>query len=346
MKHKTKHSTRPPTGKRPISPRASFVSRQAQGLGIGAAGLLTSALVNQVNRRRAETKTPPAGAFIEVDGIRLHYVDLGEGPSVVLLHGNGVTLQDFEASGVLGLAAAKHRVIAFDRPGFGYSNRPRSTVWTPAAQADLIARALAQLGVQQAVVLGHSWGAMVALAMALNDPALVSGLVLLSGYYYPTARPDTLLASLSALPVVGDLIAMTVSPLLGLATGPAALKFSFAPAPVSEKMADFPMGLALRPSQMRAAAAEGAMMVPAAIALARRFGELTLPVIVMAGEGDLVAHAAKHAERLAGELSGAELRIVPHQGHFLHYAVPEEVVASISALTTGPAENANKGKGS
>jgi pimeloyl-ACP methyl ester carboxylesterase len=333
MKHVAKHSAPAPAGKRAISPRNSFVARHARGLGIGAAGLLTSALVNQVNRRRAEAKTPPAGAFIEVDGTRLHYVDRGAGPAVVLLHGNGVMLQDFEASGVLGLAAAKNRVIAFDRPGFGYSSRPRSTAWTPAAQADLIARALAQLSVEQAVVLGHSWGAMVALAMALDHPALVSGLVLLSGYYYPTARPDILLASLSALPVAGDLIAMTVSPLLGLATGPAALKFSFAPAPVSNNMADFPMGLALRPSQMRAAAAEGAMMVPAAIGLARRYGELTLPVIIMAGEGDLITHAAKHAERLAGELSRAELRMVPDQGHFLHYDVPEQVVASVSALT-------------
>jgi pimeloyl-ACP methyl ester carboxylesterase len=68
-------------------------------------------------------------------------------PVVVLLHGNAVTLQDFEASGVLGLAAEHHRVLAFDRPGFGYSSRPRSTIWTPAAQAKVIASALIQLGI-------------------------------------------------------------------------------------------------------------------------------------------------------------------------------------------------------
>lgn len=75
-------------------------------------------MVNQVNARRAEAATPPAGEFVEVNGVRLHYVEQGTGSPVVLLHSNGVTLQDFKASGVLGLAAGNHQVIAFDRPGF------------------------------------------------------------------------------------------------------------------------------------------------------------------------------------------------------------------------------------
>ena len=132
------------------------------------AALAGSALFNRANSRRAEAETPPSGKFVEVDGARLHYSDQGEGPAVVLLHGNGVMLQDFEVSGVLGLAARHHRVIAFDRPGFGYSDRPRTTVWTPRAQAELIGKALKEIGVERAVVVGHSWGTLVALALALN----------------------------------------------------------------------------------------------------------------------------------------------------------------------------------
>jgi len=106
--------------------------------GEATAGLLGSALFNRAAAGRTEAATPAAGTFVEVDGVRLHYVDRGAGPAVVLLHRNGVMLQDFEASGVLGLAAEHHRVIAFDRPGFGYSDRPRTTVWTSTAQAELI----------------------------------------------------------------------------------------------------------------------------------------------------------------------------------------------------------------
>jgi pimeloyl-ACP methyl ester carboxylesterase len=295
-----------------------------------------------VSARRAEAKNPPAGKFVEVDGVRLHYVDRGAGSAVVLLHGNGVMLQDYEVSGVLDLAAEHHRVIAFDRPGFGYSERPRSTVWTPTAQADLIARALKQIGVKHAVVVGHSWGTMVALAMALDNPELVEGLVLLSGYYYGTVRPDVVPASAPAVPLLGDVIANTFAPINGRLIAPMALKAAFRPAAISEKFAAFPAAMTLRPSQVRAAAADTAMMIPSAIELSKRYAELRLPMIIMAGEGDVIAFVAKHAERLADAMSGAELRIVPDQGHLFHYAVPEQVVAAIRDVHSKPAGHAAK----
>jgi pimeloyl-ACP methyl ester carboxylesterase len=170
---------------------------------------------------------------------------------------------------------------------------------------------------------------MVALAMALDEPRQVSGLVLVSGYYYGTARPDVIPASLPAIPVFGDVLAHTTAPFTGLVTGPLAVKASFAPAPVSDKFAAFPKAMALRPSQVRATAADTAFMVPSAIALSRRYGELTVPVVVMAGAGDLIVHVDKHAERVVGDIAGAELRVVQGQGHLLHYAVPEQVVKAI-----------------
>ena len=103
--------------------------------GAGIALAAAAALFNRATSRRVEAETPPDGTFVEVDGVRVHYVDRGHGPTVVLLHGDGMLLQDFEASGVLAVAAERYRVLAFDRPGFGYSTRPRTTLWTPSAQA-------------------------------------------------------------------------------------------------------------------------------------------------------------------------------------------------------------------
>lgn len=316
----------------PSPPRRKAAPRRRRGWIAGAAGIAAlagSAWYNQAAKRRAETQNPPAGSFVEVDGVRLHYVERGSGPAVVLLHGNGVTLQDYEASGVLGLAAKRHRVLAFDRPGFGYSDRPRTTIWTPAAQARLIAAALRKLDVGPAVVVGHSWGTLVALAMALDTPEAVRGLVLLSGYFYGTARPDVWPLSTPAIPLLGDVMANTVSPLAGRLIGPAAIKASFSPAPVPEKFADFPLALTLRPSQVRATAADTALMVPAALELSSRYGELAVPTIVMAGEGDLIAHLSPHAERFAREGREVELRKVPGQGHLFHYAVPTQVIEAI-----------------
>ena len=63
-------------------------------------------------------------------------------------------IEDFQSSGLIDRAAKKYRVIAFDRPGFGHSERPRSRIWTPAAQADLIAAALEEIGVPSVHPLG------------------------------------------------------------------------------------------------------------------------------------------------------------------------------------------------
>ena len=176
--------------------------------------LAISALVNRHLAKNAENDNPPAGQFLEVNGVRLHYVERGSGTPLVLLHGNGSMIQDFESSGLIDLAAKNYRVIVFDRPGFGHSDRPRNVVWTPAAQAELIDSALHRLGVTQAIVLGHSWGASVAVALALKYPKLVKGLVLASGYYYPTLRPDVVALSAPAVPLVGDVLRHTLSPIV------------------------------------------------------------------------------------------------------------------------------------
>src|SRR3954469_16580738 len=119
----------------------------------GAATLATLAVANHVAARCAERRHPPKGSFLVVDGVRLHYSDRGEGSPVVLIHGNAVTGDDWNTSGVAEKLLRRHRVIIFDRPGFGYSQRPRGRVWTAARQADLLHRAVQLLGVERPVVV-------------------------------------------------------------------------------------------------------------------------------------------------------------------------------------------------
>src|SRR6202158_3698390 len=148
----------------PFKPPAtrSFVGRsrtiaQAHPYAVAAAAtvgaLAISALVNRHLARNAENDNPPAGQFLEVNGVRLHYVERGSGAPLVLLHGNGSMIQDFESSGLIDLAAKNYRVIVFDRPGFGHSDRPRNVVWTPEVKAELFANALARLQVGHALAL-------------------------------------------------------------------------------------------------------------------------------------------------------------------------------------------------
>jgi pimeloyl-ACP methyl ester carboxylesterase len=299
----------------------------------GALALGSAALFVQWRARKAEAENPPRGRFIQVDGVRLHYVERGAGEPIVLLHGNGALFRDFELSGLVADLAERHQVVVFDRPGYGYSTRPRTRVWTPEAQAELLSKAFRQLGLKRPIVLGHSWGALVALALGLNDPAQASRLVLLSGYYYPTPRADVLVMSPPALPLIGDLMRFTVSPLLSRLIWRGLTAKLFSPNPVPRSFEQFPVWMALRPGQLRASAAEAAMMIPAARRLSQRYCELTVPALIMAGEGDLQVTAARHSARLHQDLSSSELKIIPAAGHMIHHVARSQLVETIEAFT-------------
>lgn len=232
-----------------------------KGVAVTVTALAASALANMYLARRAEADYPPIGKFVDVDGVRLHYTETGSGEPVVFLHGNGSMIQDFKSSGLLDLAAQSARVIAFDRPGFGYSSRPDDRAWTPAAQAKLFRKAFEVLSIENPVVVGHSWGTLVAMRLAVDFPNTLKRLVLLSGYYFPSVRADTYLATPGTLPLLGPVIQHTIAPLLGRLMAAPAIAKMFKPVPVSAAFQTaYPTALAVRPSQLSTSSAETAMM--------------------------------------------------------------------------------------
>jgi len=284
--------------------------------------LILLAIGNVVFSVLAERNNPPIGIFIECDGVRLHYLDTGDraAPCVVLLHGNGSMIQDFTISGLVDRLARRNRVLCFDRPGFGYSQRPRARIWTATAQAALLVRALHQLGVRNPVVLGHSWGTLVAIAIGLRDDYPVRGLVLASGYYFPSWRWDVWMMSGPAIPVLGDLVRYTVAPIISWAMLPIMCRKLFAPRSVPPNFKDgFPASLTLRPKQLRAAAEESAFLIPAATQFQSRYSSIRCPVRIFHGTGDRIIEP-EQARRLQEVLSRSELRLVEDAGHMVTYA--------------------------
>jgi pimeloyl-ACP methyl ester carboxylesterase len=298
--------------------------------------LAISVLVNRHLARKAEKANPPAGRFLDVNGVRLHYVERGSGEPLVLLHGNGSMIQDFESSGLIDLAARNYRVIVFDRPGFGHSDRPRSVVWTPTAQADLINAALQRLSVSHGIVLGHSWGASVAIALALKYPKLVKGLVLASGYYYPTFRPDVVASSLPSLPLVGDFLGQTLSPILSRMMWPLLMSKIFGPRSVPVKFEGFPKEMALRPSQIRASAAEAALMIPDAYRFRNEYAKLKMPVVIVAGEDDRLVDIDAQSTRLHRDVVQSTFHRSAGNGHMIHQTATDVVMAAIDEAARDP----------
>lgn len=294
--------------------------------------LAAAALAVYWKTRQVERTHKPQGSFVIIDGIRLHYVERGHGQPVVLLHGNGMTMDDFNLSGMVDLAAKSYRVIVFDRPGYGHSDRPGGRSGGPQAQARLLTQALKMLQAEQPIIVGHSWGATVALAMALDQPGYVRSLVLLSGYYYPSLRPEVPFMAAPAIPVLGTLMRYTIAPLIGRIMWPTMVKKMFSPAAVPARYKRFPTWLALRPSHLHATAAERGLMVPSAYTLHRRYHELTLPVVVMCGEADTVVDIDKQSARLHAELPRSEMHRIPGDGHMIHHLVPYEIMNAIDTV--------------
>jgi pimeloyl-ACP methyl ester carboxylesterase len=321
-----------------------FATSKTYRAGIaGITALAALALGNHLLAREAERRHPSRGAFMEVDGVRLHYSDRGEGSPVVLIHGNAVSGEDWNTSGVADLLLRNHRVIIFDRPGFGYSGRPRGRLWTAAQQGELLYKALRQLGVERPVIVGHSWGTIVALAIAEQHQADVAGLVLLSGYYFWTLRPDALLATAGALPVLGDVLRYTISPLLGWLQMPLLKRAMFSPARVPARFqAEYSPAMALRPSQIRATSIDGALMIPGAVALRRDYKDLTLPVVIIAGDGDKVVFKRRSVQ-LRDSIRSSKLQVVKGAGHMVHHLAAREVAEAVESVAKTAGARARNG---
>ena len=331
-----------------LSMNVTLQKQRAPGWAAVAAVALASAgaavWVSQ-QARKAEQRHPARGRFIHIEGMRLHYRVEGEGPAVLLLHGNMVHGADFDASGLLARLSRNNRVLVIDRPGFGYSDRTRGRSWTPAEQARLLCRAAVALGFERFAVVGHSLGTQVAIAMALGDPAHVNRLVLVSGYYFPSMRLDVPIAMLGAIPWLGDAMRYSVSSLTSrLALGPA-VRAMFAPQKVPAGFDEaLPREMLLRPLQQRATSEDGAHMVPQARALREHIAAIKVPVTLIAGDQDKVVNGRSQSGRLHHVLPNSRFHLLRGVGHMAHYQAQELIANAVAGTEDVPGGQGQSGR--
>lgn len=304
-----------------------WIAALLTALGMGG-GLLLSA-ERQVER--AEERYPPLGRRVEVAGVRLHVTDEGSGPPVVLVHGLGSSLRAWRYGVADSLVAAGHRVVTLDRPGYGYSGRPRPEL-DPRAQAALVDALLDTLEIPRPVVLvGMSWGGSVAAALALAHPGDVRALVLVSPYILPDPRPlADYLFHLAAIPGLSHAAAYTAGVPAARAIQPYAVRRVFAPEPVPEGYPITPADtliLTLRPRSLLVYAGDMRVINAALRELWPRYGSLAMPVGVVLGEGDHLIDPAP--TRALGDSLGWRVTLLDSAGHAVHVTRPGRVAAAI-----------------
>ena len=312
-------------------------------LALAAAGL---ALFTQWQTQALEARYPPAGKFVTVEGGRLHYTDaLPKGAPraiVLLLHGASGNQANMTAALAAPLTARGYRVLAFDRPGHGWSERILGDdAASPAAQARLIAEGLRAVGVPRAIVVAHSLGCVVALNMALDQAGVVRGLVLVSPVSHPWPGGVNWTYRLGAHPLFGPLFRHLVVMPAGLARMPGSVSDIFEPAPAPPNFIDATAApLVLRPQEYRDNAQDVVALHDFVVQQAPRYPQIRAPVAVITGDTDSVVLRHIHSDGLARDIKGASLQVIPDEGHAPHFGHAADVVGAVEdvELRSGSAQ--------
>ena len=312
----------------------------AVAVGLAAAVLATAAVATALIAARIEAENPPLGRFVAVTGGRLSAIEArpasGARGTIVLLHGASASASDpLEGVGRT-LADRGFRVLAFDRPGFGWSDRlAGGDAAAPEVQARAIGEALDRLDTGPVIVLGHSWAGALALRLALDRPDRVSGLVLAAPVAMPMPRqPLPWWAQLALQPPVTWLLTRTVAVPIGLSYLGRAAGVVFAPQPVSAGYVERSRAaLILRPGPALANIQDLVGLPAALAAQAPRYGEIHVPTVVVAGDADSVVRTALQAAPLARAIPGAELVTLPGVGHMLLYVAAGAVADAAETLS-------------
>ncbi|MGF1446482.1 MAG: alpha/beta fold hydrolase [Pikeienuella sp.] len=276
---------------------------------------------------------PPIGEFVEVWGLRVHYWERGAGVPVVLVHGASGNLRDWTFS-IAPKLAEHFRVIAVDRPGFGYSDRPSVNGWDPEVQARVLQAAMTKIGADKPIVVGHSWGGALAMAWALAFPRQTLGVVPVSAVTMPYGGMATIVRAIGLDSVIIDAY---TSRLLERAREGGIRDFIarvFRPQRVPSGYLEYVGApLALREKTLRA---NGADLQNVNIALRRmspNYREVKLPVELVHGMADFIDWD-DHADPLTRLLPNANLTLLPGVGHMAHHAAPEELKRAISRVAS------------
>lgn len=281
------------------------------------------------HERAARASHPPLGQFVSVAGRRLHLLQQGTGPDLVLIHGASGNMRDFTFD-LMGRLTDRYRVTVLDRPGLGHSDRLDRDGASLFEQADALVAALAQMGVARPLVLGHSYGGAVALAMATRHPGRVAGLILLSAASHPWNAPLSRYYRVLSHPIGQVLAAPILTAWVPDRVVTDTIASVFAPQPTPPGYgAHFGAGLTLQRRALRENALQRASVLSEIVQMLPDYTAIDMPVEILHGDRDDTVWLSIHAEPLAAKIKGAHLVVMEGVGHAPHHADPARVLAAI-----------------
>lgn len=275
--------------------------------------------------------------LIMVEDLRVHYIDAGTGRTVVMIHGNAGNVEDFEF-GAIQLLSSNYRVVAIDRPGHGSSDRPNGKVVTIEYQARLLHETLSTLGISKPILVGHSWGAALALAYALNYPDDVSGMVLLAPAAYPDNGESRFLRFATRTPVIGDMSLVLGKTFLGRHILKQALAQAFYPQAVPNSYLKTACALWLGRRQVKAYLEDESALNNSLKRMSERYSKIRVPIVIVTGDKDRIVSANENAYRLHSVVSGSQLIELKDTGHEIPQTHPASIYSALSLISQSKGE--------
>ncbi len=287
-----------------------------------------------VTTAAAEAAFPPLGRLYGAPGRRIHATDQGSGPGapVILIHGASGNVRDWTYS-IAPRLASQRRVIAMDRPGFGYSERPEEEgAWRPFYQAAQLRAAAREMGVERPILVGHSWGASVALAWAEDEPENVAGVVAVSGVTMPWGGFAPLFDALGFGPLIATAYNRRIVSTAEAGGAERFIQRAFRPQEPPQGYLDYVGApLAVREKTLKANGEDLANTNRGVAEVAEGYNRLAVPVVALHGDADWLLDIDQHGRAFA-EASGARLVPLPGVGHMAHHAATDRLAEAIASL--------------
>ncbi len=310
-----------------------FMTYVLAAVAIVAVAVLAGCATGNTSTGSIAERYPPTGDFVEVNGTRLHYELTGpEGaPTVLVLHGASGNLHEPKLA--LDDVLADYRVLWIDRPGLGWSERPRGGDWHPGREAALITDMMTALEIDQAHVIGHSWGGAIATRLLMDHPERITSGVLVAPALRANVGDAAFYNHVTGWPVIGTLMTRVVVPNVGPGSLQGGTESAFAPVePPEGYVEDVRLPLILRPGPWRANAHDMARVNESLAEQEGRYDTIAQPVIVIAAEGDTVLLTDRHSVPFVDTAQNAELRMIDGEGHNLHHAHSDAVAAALAEV--------------
>lgn len=289
--------------------------------------------------REAQQDYPPPGQFIDVGGVRVHAIQVGQGPDLVLLHGASGSTRDFTFA-FADLLKDRYRVTMLDRPGLGWTEQmepAHKRAWTtahadPRAQARLLKAATDQLGLSRPIVLGHSFGGIVGYAWALEFDDL-AGLVSVAGVANPWPGDLGWTYRVNGAAWGGALVVPVLSAFVPRTYVEATLASIFEPQAAPDGYLEHVgAALSLRKHSLRANARQVNWLRPYVVEMSEQYGEISVPVEIVHGDADTIVPLAVHSAKIPGQITGANVTVLPGVGHMPQHTNPDDVIAAIDRV--------------